>query len=193
MSFLAMSARRCLPRRVHGCRAKSAASMLLKCAEAEWLLVGMVASLKTNLTIIISEYCVDRVALPGLMRKRAEVFLCGRLLFVSPQGRCCMRGIPVLFNNNHTAAVSGLELDRLLENGSLRAFRRMSGWVIVGQDPVRGKGGSYGGQERRRQLKRQCSKNASGRVPDGNSLWLRSCLTCANLVNGKCQSKVSSG
>jgi hypothetical protein len=102
-----------------------------------------------------------------------------------------MRGIPVLFNNNHTAAVSGLELDRLLENGSLRAFRRMSGWVIVGQDPVRGKGGAYAGQERRQQLKRQCTKNSSGRVPGESSPRLRSCLTCNNLVNGTCLSKVS--
>ncbi len=105
-----------------------------------------------------------------------------------------MRGIPVLFNNNHTSVVSSLELDRLLEDGSLRAFRRMSGWVIVGQDPVRGKGGSsYGGQERRSQLKRQCVKTRNRKVLEENSLRMRSCLTCGNLVNGKCLSKVSSG
>jgi hypothetical protein len=104
-----------------------------------------------------------------------------------------MRGIPVLFNNNHTSVVSTLELDRLLEDGSLRAFRRMSGWVIVGQDPVRGKGGSYGGQERRCQSKRQCVKTWNRKVLEENSLRMRSCLTCTNLVNGKCLSKISSG
>lgn len=104
-----------------------------------------------------------------------------------------MRGIPVLFNNNHTSVVLPNELDSLLEAGSLRAFRRMTGWVIVGQDPVRGRGGTYEGRDRRRQRTRLCVKSMSmprGVLADTTQVF-RSCLTCPNLVNGKCVSTAS--
>lgn len=99
-----------------------------------------------------------------------------------------MRGIPVLFNNNQTSVVYPHELDTLLAAGSLRAFRRMSGWVIVGQDPVRGRGGTYDGRDRRRQRMRSCVKSLPRGASAERSLVVRSCLTCTNLVNGKCVS-----
>ncbi len=98
-----------------------------------------------------------------------------------------MRGIPVLYCDNHTSVVSAYELDRLLEAGNVRAFRRMTGWVIVGQDPIRGKGGAYNGRERRRQRTRLCVRGNSPGV-SRETAHVRSCLTCPNLVNGKCVS-----
>ncbi len=63
-------------------------------------------------------------------------------------------------------------LDTLLERGKVKAFRRSTGWVYVGLDPVRGKGGdAYFGPERR--TKRN-----------------KSCIRCPEMVHGKCVSTV---
>ncbi len=35
-----------------------------------------------------------------------------------------MRGIPVIFTDNHYTLVSGFELDKLLIAGTVKAFRR---------------------------------------------------------------------
>ncbi len=83
-----------------------------------------------------------------------------------------MRRIPVLFSDNYIKIVSGIELDRLLVADRVTAFRRSTGWVIVGKDPMRGNGGAYTGPERRQQAGKRCGG--------------RFCLTCEHLVEGKC-------
>jgi hypothetical protein len=67
-----------------------------------------------------------------------------------------MRGIPVLFNNNHYKLVSGRELDQLLKTGRVKPFRRSTGWALIGHDSLRGKGGKFRGPERRNQRVRLC-------------------------------------
>ena len=99
-----------------------------------------------------------------------------------------MRGIPVLFNNNHYKLVSGNELDQLLPTGRVKAFRRSTGWALIGHDPLRGKGGKFGkfkGPERRKQRVRFCgngSKFKSQRVTLQKEHF---CLICDILVKGK--------
>jgi hypothetical protein len=66
-----------------------------------------------------------------------------------------MRGIPVLFKDNHYMVVSRHELDLLLAAGSIKAFRRSTGWVHVGRSPIRNSSLSYVGRERRKLGKRQ--------------------------------------
>ena len=102
-----------------------------------------------------------------------------------------MRGIPVLFNNNHYKLVSGRELDQLLPTGRVKAFRRSTGWVLIGHAPLRGKGGKFGkfrGPERRNQRIRlcgSCSKIKSQQVTEQKG---RLCLICDNLAEEICVS-----
>lgn len=49
---------------------------------------------------------------------------------------------------NH-CTVQPWELDRLIQLKKIVAFKRGEGWVQIGKMPVRGKGGSYVGDERR--------------------------------------------
>jgi len=59
-------------------------------------------------------------------------------------------------------------LGELLERGRVQGFRRSSGWVVVGRDRVRqARKEYYPGPERRRRRK-------------------GSCLTCPDMVGGKC-------
>ena len=104
-----------------------------------------------------------------------------------------MRGIPVLFNNNHYKLVSGIELDQLLTTGRVKAFRRSTGWALIGHDPLRGKGGKSGkfsGPERRKQRGRLCGNGSKFKSQQVTVQKGRSCLTCDNLVGGKCLSTV---
>jgi len=58
--------------------------------------------------------------------------------------------IQVLYNDNKYDYVKGFQLDRLLEEKMVQKFRRSSGWVTVGVDPIRWrKSPSYNGMERR--------------------------------------------
>jgi hypothetical protein len=59
--------------------------------------------------------------------------------------------IPVIYADSSSGIVSPDQLDRLIEQRRIQAFRRREGMVRVGRDPVRGRGGSYRGQERRQQ------------------------------------------
>ncbi|SNB48011.1 GSU3473 family protein [Geobacter sp. DSM 9736] len=45
--------------------------------------------------------------------------------------------IRVLYDDGSFGMVDGIELDRLIFNGGVTAFRRSQGWVRVGHDPVR--------------------------------------------------------
>ena len=58
--------------------------------------------------------------------------------------------IQVLYEDNRYDYVKGFQLDRLLEVNKVQKFKRSSGWVTVGVDPVRWtKSPSYDGTERR--------------------------------------------
>ncbi len=57
--------------------------------------------------------------------------------------------IPVIFFDDTPALVEAERLDELISYRRIQAFRRSSGWVRVGRDPVRGCGGRYDGPERR--------------------------------------------
>jgi len=104
-----------------------------------------------------------------------------------------MHGIPVLFSDNHYKVVSGIELDQLLMLDRVKAFRRSTGWVIIGEDPLRGAGGEYSGPERRRKIGRICGTGS--RIVSQQTLVqkTRLCLTCVNLVDGKCLGKILPG
>jgi hypothetical protein len=57
--------------------------------------------------------------------------------------------IDVIYFDNSPGRVESEELEPLIQRRTITAFRRSEGWVRVGRDPVRGKGGLYGGHERR--------------------------------------------
>jgi hypothetical protein len=58
--------------------------------------------------------------------------------------------IQVLYDDNKYDYVKGFQLDRLLEVNKVQKFKRSSGWVTVGVDPIRWrKSPSYDGLERR--------------------------------------------
>lgn len=59
-------------------------------------------------------------------------------------------------------------LGELLARNRVKGFRRSSGWVVVGRDPIRNSRNEYfSGPERRRRRK-------------------GACLTCPDMVGGKC-------
>jgi hypothetical protein len=58
--------------------------------------------------------------------------------------------IQVLYDDNRYDYVKGSQLDRLLEGNKVQKFKRSTGWVTVGVDPVRWRRSpSYNGMERR--------------------------------------------
>ncbi len=68
--------------------------------------------------------------------------------------------IMVQFENKTFGYVRNDDLDELIENGGIISFRRSSGWVVIGKDPVRTKRVTeYAGPERRGgQAKMHCLK-----------------------------------
>jgi len=77
--------------------------------------------------------------------------------------------IEVLLNGStELEEIPDYVLGELLARGRVKGFRRSSGWVVVGRDPIRQAGSGYfSGQERRRRRK-------------------GACLTCPDMVGGKC-------
>jgi hypothetical protein len=57
--------------------------------------------------------------------------------------------LQVIYNYDSIGKVNAKDLMRLIEENEIIAFRRSSGWVRIGTDPVRGAGGEYDGPERR--------------------------------------------
>lgn len=89
--------------------------------------------------------------------------------------------MPILvhFKNNTFAFVPHNELDELIASDDIIAFRRQTGWVELGKDPLRGQSAAaYQGPERR------------------GTKAVRNCLTCLDLVDSmckanNCQSRIS--
>jgi len=59
--------------------------------------------------------------------------------------------IPVIYPDGRHDLVKPFILDRLIEQRHIRSFKRSSGWVSLGVDPVRTNRGhnNYHGEERR--------------------------------------------
>src|SRR6266702_8829617 len=81
--------------------------------------------------------------------------------------------IMVQYKDNHNSFgyVSKDALDSLIDGNTIVAFRRKSGWVEVGRDPVRGGGvpREFVGEERR------------------SVAMNKTCLTCADFVDSLCR------
>ncbi len=45
--------------------------------------------------------------------------------------------IGVIYNNNKRGTVEDYLLDDLIKDERIKAFRRSTGWVRIGQDPIR--------------------------------------------------------
>lgn len=62
--------------------------------------------------------------------------------------------IPVMLKDGTDELVQPQVLDRLLEEDKVLFFKRSTGWVVIGRDPLRGMGGGvYEGKERRSSLR----------------------------------------
>jgi len=59
------------------------------------------------------------------------------------------RKIEVKFVNGETGELSPYLLNTNIETGRIVEFRRSSGWVRIGRDPIRGTDGNYKGTDRR--------------------------------------------
>jgi hypothetical protein len=57
--------------------------------------------------------------------------------------------ILTLMDYDQLVKVNVRDLQQLIDDGKVIAFRRSSGWVKVGCEPARGSGGDYPGPERR--------------------------------------------
>lgn len=80
--------------------------------------------------------------------------------------------IMVQYKDNSFGNVRNEALDGLIDSSSIVAFRRRSGWVEIGRDPIRGGGvpRPYDGEDRRV----EASSN-------------KTCLTCADFVDSLCR------
>lgn len=60
--------------------------------------------------------------------------------------------------------VKATRLDDLIESEEIEGFRRVTGWVVLGKDPVRGQGlpGIYSGPERRGMARQPEMRISSG-------------------------------
>jgi hypothetical protein len=61
--------------------------------------------------------------------------------------------IKVIYKDNSAGIVRASSLQQLISSGKIVAFRRSSGWVKIGRDPVRGLGGRYEGPDRRNSIR----------------------------------------
>jgi hypothetical protein len=68
--------------------------------------------------------------------------------------------VQVLFNFDNVESVDPSNLKRLIADNKIQAFRRSSGWVRIGVDPIRGDGGKeYDGPERRNVVQKSLTES----------------------------------
>ncbi len=81
--------------------------------------------------------------------------------------------IMVQFENKTFGYIRNDDLEELIDSGGIISFRRSSGWVEIGKDPVRTKKASddFTGPERR-----------------GGSLKMH-CLNCADFIDALCRAR----
>ena len=58
--------------------------------------------------------------------------------------------IRAIFEDYTRGMIQDFNLEKVIRQGRIVGFFRTDGYVRVGHDPVRGEGGEYKGQERRR-------------------------------------------
>ncbi|MCK5140401.1 MAG: hypothetical protein KAQ85_11205 [Thermodesulfovibrionia bacterium] len=58
--------------------------------------------------------------------------------------------VRVLYNNSKYDFIKPSYIDKLINSGQIKSFLRSEGWVMIGVDPIRGRGGTYEGSERRK-------------------------------------------
>jgi len=59
--------------------------------------------------------------------------------------------LKVIYTDKTIGIVEAARLEGLMAKGTLGAFLRLDGWVIIGKDSIRKGGGGFSGAERRRQ------------------------------------------
>ncbi len=59
--------------------------------------------------------------------------------------------LKVIYTDKTIGIVDAARLEELMAKGTLGAFLRLDGWVIVGKDPIRRGGKMFHGADRRRQ------------------------------------------
>jgi hypothetical protein len=57
--------------------------------------------------------------------------------------------IKVIYQNDKHDMIKPIMLDTLLFANKIKKFLRSEGWITVGVDKIRGRGGSYEGPDRR--------------------------------------------
>jgi len=60
--------------------------------------------------------------------------------------------LKVMYQNDKYDMVRPSLLHELISSKKIKMFYRSGGWVDIERDPIRGSGGSYHGEERRKQL-----------------------------------------
>jgi hypothetical protein len=70
--------------------------------------------------------------------------------------------IQVIMDYDRLDKVNVRDLQQLINDGKVIAFRRTTGWVKVGGEPIRGGGGEYGGPERREYRQKHSSPPPNG-------------------------------
>jgi len=60
-----------------------------------------------------------------------------------------MMHIEVKYPGGMSEKIKPWLLDKLIQEGNIHAFKRSTGWVVVGKYNIRGMGGNYKGPERR--------------------------------------------
>lgn len=79
--------------------------------------------------------------------------------------------IMVQFENKTFGYVRNDDLDELIETGGIISFRRSSGWVEIGKDPVRAK---------------RVTKDYAGPERRGEAVKMH-CLKCSDFVDALCR------
>jgi hypothetical protein len=64
-----------------------------------------------------------------------------------------MAMIKVIYTDQASGTVEDLLLEELIAKGKVVAFSRSSEWIVIGRDPIRGRGGEQYGPERRKKGK----------------------------------------
>lgn len=61
----------------------------------------------------------------------------------------------MVYHDNTTDTVADFALEDMIRDGRIKKFCRSDGWVVIGQDPIRGMGGQYSGPDRRKNTKKR--------------------------------------
>ena len=60
--------------------------------------------------------------------------------------------IRVIYQNDKHDMIKPVLLDSFMSSNKIKKFLRSEGWITIGTDQIRGKGGHYEGPERRKNV-----------------------------------------